>query len=49
MTIQWKCIVGFKGLDLRQSAWWTMGGGLWHCTEDMDQDHPHGKKRNETI
>ena len=22
-----------------QSAWWTMDGGLWHCTGDRDQDH----------
>ena len=28
----------------RQSAWWTMDGGLWHCTGDRDQDHPHGKE-----
>ena len=20
-----------------------MDGGLWHCTGDRDQDHPHGK------
>ena len=24
----------------RQSAWWTMDGGLWHCTGGSDQDHP---------
>ena len=34
----------FKGLD-RQSAWWTMEGGLWHCTGDRDQD-PSPWKRN---
>ena len=28
----------------RQSAWWTMDRGLWHCTGDRDQDHPHGKE-----
>ena len=33
----------FKGLDLI-SAWWTMEWGSWHCTEDRDQDHPHGKE-----
>ena len=33
----------FKGLDLIDSAWWTMDGGLWHCTEDRDQDHPYRK------
>ena len=21
-----------------------MDEGSWHCTEDRDQDHPHGKK-----
>ena len=21
-----------------------MDGGLWHCTGDRDQDHPHGKE-----
>ena len=34
----------FKGLDLIESAWWTMDGGSWHCTGDRDQDHPHGKE-----
>ena len=34
----------FKGLDLIDSAWWTMEWGLWHCTGDRDQDHPHGKE-----
>ena len=33
----------FKRLDLTES-WWTMDGGLWHCTGDRDQDHPHGKE-----
>ena len=28
----------------RQSAWWTMDRGSWHCTGDSDQDHPHGKE-----
>ena len=28
----------------RQSAWWIMDGGLWHCTGDRDQDHPRGKE-----
>ena len=32
----------FKGLDL--IVWWTMDWGLWHCTGDRDQDHPHGKE-----
>ena len=26
------------------SAWWTMEWGLWYCTGDRDQDHPHGKE-----
>ena len=35
----------FKGLELiDKSAWWTMEWGLWHCTGDRDQDHPHGKE-----
>ena len=35
----------FKGWDLiDKSAWWSMDGGLWHCTGDRDQDHPHGKE-----
>ena len=34
----------FKGLDLIDSAWWTMDSGSWHCTGDRDQDHPHGKE-----
>ena len=33
----------FKGLD-RQSAWWTMDGGLWYCTRDGEQDHPQEKE-----
>ena len=28
----------------RQSTWWTMDGGSWHCTGDRNQDHPHGKE-----
>ena len=28
----------------RQSAWWTMDGGSWHCTGDRNQDHPHEKE-----
>ena len=34
----------FKGLDLRQSAWRTMDGSLWHCTGASDQDHPLEKE-----
>ena len=29
----------FKGLDLIESAWWTMDRGMWHCIGDRDQDH----------
>ena len=28
----------------RQSVWWTMDGGSWHCTGDRDQDHPPKKE-----
>ena len=28
----------------RQSAWWTMDGGSWHCTGDRDKDHPQKNK-----
>ena len=34
----------FKGLDLIDSAWWTMDGGSRHCTGDRDQDHPQEKE-----
>ena len=35
----------FKGLDLiDKSAWWTMDEGLWHCTEDRNQNHPQEKE-----
>ena len=27
----------------RQSVWWTMDRGLWHCSGDRDQDHPQEK------
>ena len=26
------------------SAWWTMDGGSWHCTGDLNQDHPQEKE-----
>ena len=29
---------------IRQSAWWTMDGGSWHCTGVRDQDHPQEKE-----
>ena len=28
----------------RQSAWWTMDRGLWHCTGERDQNHPQEKE-----
>ena len=34
----------FEGLDLIDSAWWTINGGSWHCTGDRNQDHPQEKK-----
>ena len=34
----------FKGLDLIDRVPDAMGWGLWHCTGDRDQDHPHGKE-----
>ena len=34
----------FKGLDLINSAWRTMDGGLWHCTGDRNQNHPQEKE-----
>ena len=34
----------FKGLDLIDSACWTMDRGSWHCTGDREQDHPQKKK-----
>ena len=30
----------------RKSAWWTMDGGLWHCTGDRNQDHPSYTYKN---
>ena len=35
----------FKGTKSdRQSAWWTMYGGSWHCTGDRNQDHTQEKE-----
>ena len=39
----------FKGLDLIDSAWWTMDGGSWHFTGDRDQDHPQEKEMQKSI
>ena len=33
-----------KGLDHRQSAWWTMDGGSWYYTGDREQDHRQEKE-----
>ena len=30
----------------RQSAWWTINGGSWHCTGDRSQDHPSYTYKN---
>ena len=34
----------FKGLDLIESAWRTMDGDSWHCTEGRDRHHPQEKE-----
>ena len=36
----------FKGLDLidRQSSWWTMDRGSWHCIGDRNRDHSQEKE-----
>ena len=34
----------FKELDMIDSAWWNMDGGLWHCTGNRDEDHPQEKE-----
>ena len=39
----------FKGLDLIDSAWWTMDGGSWHCTGDRDQDHPQEMQKSKMV
>ena len=28
----------------RQSAWWTMDRGSWHCTGGSDREHPYEKE-----
>ena len=33
----------FKGLELIECLM-NYDGGLWHCTGERDQDHPHGKE-----
>ena len=44
MITQWKWEIDLRGYSDRQSAWWTMDRGSWHCTGDRNQDHPHGKE-----
>ena len=45
MIIQWKWEIDSGVRFDRQNAWWTMDGGSWHCTGDMEQDHPQEKER----
>ena len=48
MIIQWKWEIDLRTRSDRQSTWWTMDGGLWHCTGDRSKHHTqgenHGKK-----
>ena len=44
MITQWNWEIDLGPRSDRQSAWWTMEWGSWHCTGDRDQDHPHGKE-----
>ena len=48
MIIQWKREIDLRDRSDRQSAWWTMGGGSWHCTGDKDQYHPQEKEKQKT-
>ena len=45
MSTQWKWEIDSRIRSDRQSAWWTMDRGLWHCIGDRDQDHPQGAKK----
>ena len=38
--------VGHDWSDLAGAA--VMEWGLWYCTGDRDQDHPHGKEMQQT-
>ena len=44
MIIQWKWEINLRTRSDRQSAWWTIDGGSWHCTGDSDKDHPQEKE-----
>ena len=45
MIIQWKWEIYIQAISSdRQSAWWTMDGGSWHCTEGSEQDNPQEKE-----
>ena len=44
MIIQWKWEIDLRDWIWRQSAWWTMDGGSWHCTGDRDQHHPQERE-----
>ena len=44
MIIQWNWEIDLGIRSDRQNAWWTMDGGLWHCTGGRDQDHPQEKE-----
>ena len=37
-------MVFYKRKYIYKSTWWTMDGGLWHCTGDRNQDHPQEKE-----
>ena len=44
MIIQWKWQIDSLIRSDRQSAWWTMDEGSWHCTGHRNQDHPQEKE-----
>ena len=44
MIIQQKWEIDLGTRSDRQSAWWTIDRGSWHCTGDRDQDHPQEKE-----
>ena len=44
MIIQWKWEIDLGTRSDRQSAWWIMDRGSWHCTGDRDQDYPQEKE-----
>ena len=47
LTIQWRYKQNQGIRSDRQSVWRTMDGGLWHCTEVSDQNHPKEKETQE--